>query len=179
MKSDVIRKHSQHDVHRGSSGSAGHGSGHSSETPSASLGASCCPSLPRDADGGVSPTLVFDSNLSAFDDIDVDSASIHNGLVNSRCMGFGYVPPTQSDLVGALGGSNTYSYPGLNLLDFHVGGREQYRDACGPVVKCRRMSDDSITKLRSSAALFSSFGDSGFSTSSATSASGSARHSWN
>jgi hypothetical protein len=29
--------------------------------------------------------------------------------------GFGHAPPTQSELVGALGGSNAYSYPSLNL----------------------------------------------------------------
>jgi hypothetical protein len=100
MKPDVIRKRSQHDT-RGSSASASHGSDHSTETPSASPGASRRPSPLGDADGGVSPKLAFDSNPSAIDDIDVDPPSNHNG----------YVPPTQSE-------HNMYSYPGLNSSIF-------------------------------------------------------------
>ena len=197
MKSDVIRKRSRHDARRGSSGSAGHCSGHSSETPSASPGASRRPSPNGDADGGVSPTLGFDSNPCAFDDIDVDPANNHNGMVNGRHRGFEYVPPTQSELVGALGDSNTYGYPGLNLSNFpgpyHPDLLSQlystdYGTNSGDTSDCengtemrvakrRRMSDDSVTEPPSSAVSFSSFGDSAFSTSSATSASGSARHS--
>ena len=197
MKSDVIRKRSRHDARRGSSGSAGHCSGHSSETPSASPGASRRTSPNGDADGGVSPTLGFDSNPNAFDDVDVDPASNHNGMVNGRHRGFGYAPPTQSELVGALGDSNTYSYPGLNLSNFpgpyHPdllsqlysmdystnSGDTSEGENCTEmrVAKRRRMSDDSVTEPPSSAVSFSSFGDSGFSTSSATSASGSTRHS--
>jgi hypothetical protein len=98
MKPDVIRKRSQHDT---CGSSASHGSGHSTETPSASPGASRRPSPLGDADGGVSPKLAFDSNPIAIDDIDVDPPSNHNG----------YVPPTQSE-------HNMYSYPGLNLSIF-------------------------------------------------------------
>jgi hypothetical protein len=92
--------------------------GHSSETPSTSPGASRRPFPYGDADGGVSPTLAFDSNPSAFDDVDADPASNHNSTVNNRHRGFGYVPPTQSGSVGALGDSNAYGYPGLNLSNF-------------------------------------------------------------
>jgi len=197
MKSDVIRKRSRHDARRGSS-SSGHGSGNASETPSASPGASRRPSPNGDADGGVSPTLAIDSNPGAFDDIDADPASSHNGLANTNGNGFGYVPPTQSELVGALGASNTYNYPSLNLSNFpgpyHPDLLSQlyateYNASSGDtsegengiemrVTKRRRMSNDSATEPPSSAVSFSSFGDgSAFSTSSATSASGSARHS--
>ncbi len=194
MKSDVIRKRSRHDARRGSSGSAGHGGGHSSETPSASPGASRRPSPNGDADGGVSPTL---GNLGAFDDVDVDPASNHH-MVHHRGRGFEYMPPTQSELVGALGDSTAYSYPGLNLssfpgpyhpdllsqlysADYSTNGGDTSEGENGTemrVAKRRRMSDDSVTEPPSSAVSFSSFGDgSGFSASSATSASGSARHS--
>jgi hypothetical protein len=84
MKSDVIRKRSRHNTRPGSSGRAGHGSGHSSETLLASSGASRRPSPNGDADGCVSPTLAFDSNPNAFDDVDADPASNHNIVVNNR-----------------------------------------------------------------------------------------------
>ena len=196
MKSDVIRKRSRHDARRGSSGSAGHVSGHSSETPSASPGASRRPSPNGDADGGLSPMLAVDSNPCAFDD-DSDP-NHHNGMANNSGRGFGYGPSTQSELVGALGGSNAYTYPTLNLSNFpglyHPDLPSQlysadYTSSCGDtsegengiemrVAKRRRMSDGSATEPPSSAVSFSSFGDGcGFSTSSVTSASGSARHS--
>lgn len=161
---------------------------------SASPGASRRPSPNGDVDGGVSPTLAFDSNPSAFDDIDADPASNHSGMVNNRHRKYGYAPPTQSELVGALGDSNTYSYPGLNLsifpgpyhpdllsqlyfVDYSTNSGDTSEGENGTkmrVVKRRQMSDDSVTEPLSSAVLFSSFGDSGFSTSSATSTSGSA-----
>jgi GATA-binding protein len=193
MKSDVIRKRSRHDARRGSSGSAGNLSGHSSETPSASPGASRRPSPLGDADGGVSPTLGVDSNPCAFDDIDAEFASNH--MTNSGR--FGYGTATQSELVGALGGTNAYSYPALNLSSFpgsyHHDLSSQlysadYTTSSGDTSDCengiemrvakrRRMSDGSATEPPSSAVSFSSFGDgSSFSASSATSA-GSARHS--
>jgi hypothetical protein len=64
------------------------------------------------------PTLAFYSNPSAFDDVDAHPASSHNEVVNNRPRVFEYVPPMQSELVGTLGDSNTFSYPGLNLLSF-------------------------------------------------------------
>jgi GATA-binding protein len=196
MKSDVIRKRSRHDARRGSSSSA-NGSGHSSETPSASPGASRRTSPNVDADGGVSPTLAVDPNPSAFDDVDPDPVGNHNGMINNAGRAFGYAPPTQSELVGALGSSNAYSYPGLNLssfpgpyhpdllsqlypTDYTTGGGDASEGENGiemRVAKRRRMSNDSATEPPSSAVSFSSFGDSNFSTSSATSASGSARNS--
>lgn len=194
MKSDVIRKRSRHDARRGSSGSAGNISGHSSETPSASPGASRRPSPNGDADDVLSPTLGVDSNHCAFDDIDAEFANNHMAN-NSR--GFGYGQATQSELVGALGGTSAYSYPALNLSNFpgsyhpdlssHLYSAD-YTTSSGDnsegengiemrVAKRRRMSDGSATEPPSSAVSFSSFGDGcGFSTSSATSA-GSARHS--
>ena len=195
MKSDVIRKRSRHDARRGSS-SSGVVSGNTSETPSASPGASRRPSPLGDVDGGVSPTLALDSNPSAFDDLDIDPTSGHNGMANNNGSSFGYAPPTQSELVGALGGSNAYSYPSLNLSNFpgpyHPDLLSQlysadYTTSSGDnsegengvemrAPKRRRMSNDSVTEPPSSAVSFSSFGDgSGFS--SATSASGSTRHS--
>jgi GATA-binding protein, other eukaryote len=199
MKSDVIRKRSRHDARRGSSSSSGHGSVNASETPSASPGASRRPSPNGDADGGVSPTLAVDPNPSAFDDLDVVPANGHNGLADNNGNTFGYVPPTQSELVGALGNSNAYSYPGINLSNFPgpyhpdllsqlypadyttTGSGDTSEGENGVemhVRKRRRMSNDSATEPPSSAVSFSSFGDgSGFSASSATSASGSTRHS--
>lgn len=197
MKSDVIRKRSRHDARRGSS-SSGNGSGNSSDTPSASPGASRRPSPNGDADGGVSPTLAIDPNPNAFDDIDVDPASNHSGIADNSTRGFGYVASTQSELVGALGTSNTYCYPALNLSNFPgpyhpdllsqlysmdyttSSGDTSEGENCGEirVAKRRRMSNDSATEPPSSAVSFSSFGDrSGFSSGSATSASGSARDS--
>jgi hypothetical protein len=112
-------------------------------------------------------TLGFDSNPNAFDDVDVDPASNHNGMVNGRHRGFGYAPPTQSELVGALGDSNTYSYPGLILLNFsgqyhpdlpsqlytvdystNTNSDDPSEGENGTemrVAKRRRMSDDSVT----------------------------------
>jgi hypothetical protein len=197
MKSDVIRKRSRHDARRGSS-SSGHGSVNASETPSASPGASRRPSPNGDADGCLSPTLAVDSNPNAFDDLDAVPASGHNGLADNNGNGFGYVPPTQSELVGALGNSNAYNYPGLNLSNFPgpyhpdllsqlytgdyttTGSGDTSEGENGVemhVRKRRRMSNDSATEPPSSAVSFSSFGDGGFSASSATSASGSTRHS--
>jgi hypothetical protein len=85
---------------------------------SVSPGASHHSSPNGDADGGVSPMLAFDSNPSAFDNINANPASNHSGMVNNRHRRYGYAPPTQSELVGALSNSNTYSYPGLNLSSF-------------------------------------------------------------
>ncbi|KAH9956082.1 hypothetical protein BC827DRAFT_1347168 [Russula dissimulans] len=195
MKSDVIRKRSRHDARRGSS-SSGNGSGNNTETPSASPGASRRPSPNGDPDGGVSPTLAVDPNSNAFDDIDADPAGNHTGMVNGGGSAFGYTSSTQSELVGALGGSNAYNYPSLNLSNFpgpyHPDLLSQlypsdYTTNSGDtsegengvemrVAKRRRMSNDSATEPPSSAVSFSSFGDN-FSTSSATSCSGSARHS--
>jgi len=193
MKSDVIRKRSRHDARRGSS-SSGNGSGSNLETPSASPGASRRPSPNGDLDGGVSPTLAVDPNSNAFDDIDADPTGNPNNMANGTSSGFGYTSSTQSELVGALG--NAYSYPSLNLSNFpgpyHPDLLSQlyssdYTTNSGDtsegengvemrVAKRRRMSNDSATEPPSSAVSFSSFGDgSGFS--SATSCSGSARHS--
>ena len=85
----VTSKHFRlgHDTHHGSSSSAGYGSGHNSETPSASPGhpgVSCCMSPNGDADGVSHTMLMFDSNPSAFDGIDMDPTSNHNSLINSR-----------------------------------------------------------------------------------------------
>ncbi|KAI9507942.1 hypothetical protein F5148DRAFT_980619 [Russula earlei] len=197
MKSDVIRKRSRHDARRGST-SGGNISGNSTETPSASPGTSRRPSPNADADGGISPTLAVDRNSNAFDDVDVDPASSRHVMSNGNGSSFGYVSQTQSELVGALGGSNAYSYPSLNLSNFpgpyHPDLLSQlypadYTTSSGDtsegengiemrVVKRRRMSQDSATEPPSSAVSFSSFGDnSGFSTSSATSCSGSVHHS--
>ena len=197
MKSDVIRKRSRHDARRGSSGTTG--SGNASETPSASPGASRRPSPHADVDGGVSPTLAADSNASAFDDVDIDPLSGHNGVSSDSGRGFRYAAPTQSELAGALGTSNTCSYPSLNLsnfpgpyhpdllsqlypMDYTPGNGDISDGESGVEMRCtkrRRMSNGSITEPPSSAASFSSFGGdgSGFSTSSATSCSGSARNS--
>jgi GATA-binding protein, other eukaryote len=200
MKSDVIRKRSRHDARRGSS--SGNGSGNASETPSASPGASRRPSPNIDADGGVSPTLVSDSNASAFDDVDldVDSSPEHNSVSNNSRGGFGYTPPTQSELVGALGATNACSYPSLNLshfpgpyhpdllshfypTDYTANNGDTSEGESGVEMRCakrRRMSNDSLTEPPSSVVSFYSFGGdhSGFSTSSsATSCSGSARSS--
>jgi GATA-binding protein len=194
MKSDVIRKRSRHDSRRGST--SGHGPGNTSETPSASPGASRRPSPNGDADGDLSPTLASDSNAGAFDDPDIDPASSHSAGSNNG--GFGYVPPTQSELVGALGTGNAYSYPTYNLSNFpgpyHPDLLSQlystdYTTSSGDTsegeggvemrgAKRRRMSNDSATEPPSSAVSFSSFGrDSSSSFSSATSGSGSARNS--
>jgi hypothetical protein len=75
------------------------------------------PSPNGDADGGVSPMLAIDSNPGAFDDLDADPTSSHNSMAHANGS-FGYGPPTQSGLVGALGGSNAYGYPSLNLSNF-------------------------------------------------------------
>lgn len=194
MKSDVIRKRSRHDSRRGST--SGNATGNTSETPSASPGASRRTSPNMDADGDVSPTLAADSNAAAFDDPDLDPSSSHSAGSNNG--GFGYVPPTQSELVGALGTGNTYSYPTLNLSNFpgpyHPDLLSQlystdYTTSSGDNsegesgvemrgAKRRRMSNDSATEPPSSAVSFSSFGrdSSSFSNSSATSCS-SARNS--
>ena len=74
MKSDVIHKRSRHwrDARRGSSGSAGHCSGHSPETPPASR-------FPDgNADGGVSPTLGWHPTLSSW----LKNINKLEGLVN-------------------------------------------------------------------------------------------------
>ena len=88
----------------------------------------------------------------------------------------------QSELVDALGNSNTYSYPRLNLLnfpgpyhsnllsqlnfiDYSTNSSNTFKgknDTEMCVAKCRWMSDNFITELSSSAVLFSSFKDSGF-----------------
>ena len=191
MKSDIIRKRSRHDARRSSS--SGNISGNASETPSASPGASRRPSPNGDADDIISPTLAADSNASAFDDVDIDPAGGHNNVSHNNGGGFGYVPPTQSELVGALGASNAYSYPSLNLSNFpgpyHPDLLSQLYSADytsegenGVEMRCakrRRMSDGSATEPPSSAVSFSSFGgdSSAFSTSSATSCSDSARNS--
>jgi len=110
MKSNMIRKRSWHDAPCSSSSSSGHSSVNALETPSASPGASHQPSPNSDADGGVSPTLAVDPNPSTFDDLDVVPANGHSGLVDNNGNSFGYVPLTQSKLVGALSNSNAYSH---------------------------------------------------------------------
>jgi GATA-binding protein, other eukaryote len=192
MKSDVIRKRSRHDARRGSG--SGIGSGNLSETPSASPGASRRTSPHVDGDGGFSPTLVADSNASAFDDLDVDSASGHNDGSGGS---FGYMPPTQSELIRALGTTGACSYPSLNSSKFpgpyhpdllsHMYSTDYAGDTSegegGVDMRCakrRRMSNDSATEPPSSAVSYYSFGgdNSGFSTSSSvTSCSSSARSS--
>jgi GATA-binding protein len=193
MKSDVIRKRSRHDSRRGST--SGNGVGNPSETPSASPGASRRPSPNGDADGDVSPTLAGDSNPGAFDDPDLDATCGHNAGSNN----FSYVPPTQSELVGALGTGNVYGYPTLSLsnfpgpyhpdllsqlysTDYNTSSGDNSEGESGVEMrgaKRRRMSNDSVTEPPSSAVSFSSFGrdSSSFSTSSATSVSSSARNS--
>ncbi len=193
MKSDVIRKRSRHDSRRGSS--SGNVTGNASDTPSASPGASRRPS-PVDADDDVSPTLAADPN--PFDDPDMESATGHG--VGSNNGSFGYTTSTQSELVGALGTGNAYSYPSLTLsnfpgpyhpdllsqlypADYTTSSGDNSEGECGGVemrgAKRRRMSNDSATEPPSSAVSFSSFGRDGssFSASSATSGSNSARNS--
>jgi len=95
---------------------------------------------------------------STFDNMDVDPPCNHNG----------YVPPTQSKVVGALGGSNTYIHPGFNLSKFpgpyHPNLLSQlYSADCSTnsgdtsegengtethVAMCRRMSDDNYCNSR-------------------------------
>ena len=90
MKSDVICKHSRHDTRHNSSGNAGYGSGHNSVTPSVSPGHPgmlLCMSPNGDVDGMFHTMLMFDSNPSTFDDIDMDPTSNYNGLINSRHRG--------------------------------------------------------------------------------------------
>jgi GATA-binding protein len=193
MKSDVIRKRSRHDSRRGST--SGNGAGNASETPSASPGASRRPSPNGDADGDVSPTLAIDSNPGAFDDPDLDPSSSHSAGSNN----FNFAAQTQSELVGALGTANVYSYPTLNLsnfpgpyhpdllsqlysTDYNTSSGDNSEGESGVEIreaKRRRMSNDSATEPPSSAVSFSSFGrdSTSFSTSSATSVSSSARNS--
>lgn len=193
MKSDVIRKRSRHDSRRGST--SGNGAGNASDTPSASPGASRRPSPNGDIDGDVSPTLVADSNPGAFDDPDIDPASSHSAGSNNG--GFSYVPPTQSELVGALGTGHVYGYPTLNLsnfpgpyhpdllsqlysTDYNTSSGDNSEGESGIEMrdaKRRRMSDSSATEPPSSAVSFSSFGRDSSSFSSATSVSSSARNS--
>ena len=195
MKSDVIRKRSRHDARRGSGSGIGSGS-FSETTPSASPGASRRPSPNVDTDDGFSPTLVADSNAGAFDDLDVDSTSGHNGNDGSGGR-FGYMPPTQSELIGALGATGACHYPSLNSSKFpgpyhpdllsHLYPTDYNGDNSegegGIEMRCakrRRMSNDSATEPPSSAVSYYSFGgdNSGFSTSSSvTSCSSSARSS--
>ena len=68
----------------------------------------------RDTDSSVSPVPAIDSNPSAFDGLDADPTSSHSSMAHASG-GFGHTPPTQNELVGALGSSNACSYPSLNL----------------------------------------------------------------
>ncbi|KAI0341175.1 hypothetical protein BDW22DRAFT_334582 [Trametopsis cervina] len=157
MKSDVIRKRARHDARR-----AG---GNSSETPSASPGASR-----RASPENGTPTLAPDSSTS-------HSPDEH-----------AYRPPTQSELMTALGaaqnasenGENSYmplygnQYPGPYHPDYlqaqaYSGDNSEFEGSDARSAKRRRMSNDSASEPPSSATSYSSYPDSTFSSSSSSS----------
>ncbi|KAI0673196.1 hypothetical protein C8Q78DRAFT_969930 [Trametes maxima] len=170
MKSDVIRKRARHDARR---------AGNSvSETPSASPGASRRASPNAES----TPTLAPDSSTatqSPYGSSDSNGSGNGNGGVAE------YRPSLQSELMGALGGSDnggmqynsqmfgstvTY-YPGpyhpdylsqlysipADPLPFTSGGSSDDSDTESRSSKRRRMSNDSASEPPSSAVSFSSY----------------------
>ncbi|KAF9812779.1 hypothetical protein IEO21_05982 [Rhodonia placenta] len=172
MKSDVIRKRARHDARR-----AGNGP---SETPSASPGASRRASPTMDA----TPTLAPDSTTQMYNNVNGDEMEYRTSM--------------QSELMGALGGSQNGPYSGQNYnfnsysafpgpyhpdylsqmynppadaLPFASGDLSDVDNSGGETRtnKRRRLSNDSASEPPSSAVSFSSYSDSFTSASSSTS----------
>ncbi|GJE89056.1 GATA Zn-finger domain-containing protein [Phanerochaete sordida] len=179
MKSDVIRKRARHDARRGS--------GHSSETPSASPGASR-----RASPEGNTPTLAPDSTTQS--SYSSEDQSEYRPPTTSEIMNaFANMAQTQQNAHvnnGANGehANNGYamsysmsSYPGPYHPDqmaqaYNMQTELQYPDASdydvaeqARSVKRRRMSNDSGSEPPSSAATYSPYSTDSYSSASSTS----------